>query len=134
MNLRVAAFFLIIILLNTAWLAAFADPTIFYMTNVLAHIGLGLVVAVVWWRVLRDRGMALRLFLAGSLAAGMFLTVQGNTMPHRPVLWAHIALGVVFAAGAVWWLWQRIDTGGGRVWRQVLAGSAALALPAARRG
>ena len=34
------------LLVNTAYLAAFASPTIFYMGNVLLHLGLGLALAV----------------------------------------------------------------------------------------
>src|SRR5947208_955401 len=36
---------LIALLVNTAYVAAFASPTIFYMGNVLAHVVLGIVVA-----------------------------------------------------------------------------------------
>src|SRR5437899_7674919 len=36
----------IVLLVNTGYIAAFASPTIFYMTNVLAHLVLGVVLAV----------------------------------------------------------------------------------------
>jgi len=36
----------IVFLVNTAYIASFADPTIFYMTNVLIHLGLGSVLFV----------------------------------------------------------------------------------------
>ena len=43
----IAAIGLIALLVNTAYIAAFASPTIFYMANVLGHVVLGIVVAVV---------------------------------------------------------------------------------------
>ena len=39
-------FFFIVLLVNTAYVAAFATPSIFYMTNVLIHLGLGLALAI----------------------------------------------------------------------------------------
>ena len=36
----------IVLLLNSGYIAAFAHPTIFYMTNVLAHLMLGVAIAV----------------------------------------------------------------------------------------
>ena len=38
---RWAAFLFIVLLLNTAYIAAFASPTVFYMANVLLHLVLG---------------------------------------------------------------------------------------------
>ena len=55
MKLRFIAIVLFILLLfNTAWIAAFASPTIFYIGNVLLHIGLGLVFAPLFLWVFRD--------------------------------------------------------------------------------
>jgi len=36
----------IILLVNTAYVAAFATPSVFYMTNVLIHLGMGLALAI----------------------------------------------------------------------------------------
>src|SRR5260370_39843721 len=44
-----------LLLLNTAYLAAVASPTIFYFTNVGLHIGLGLVIAFVLARAFYRR-------------------------------------------------------------------------------
>ena len=41
-----------LLLLNSAYLAAYAEPTLFYFTNVVAHIALGAVLAVVFGRLL----------------------------------------------------------------------------------
>ena len=35
--------FFLVLLVNTAYVWAFAFPTVFYMTNVLVHLGLGVV-------------------------------------------------------------------------------------------
>ncbi|MDZ4801216.1 MAG: tetratricopeptide repeat protein [Bryobacteraceae bacterium] len=123
MKLRVAAVCLIAFLLNTAWLAAFADPTLFYMANVLFHIAAGVVGVVVWWRALAGAGLAIRLLLGLCAAVGIWLTVAGNTNQHRPVLLAHSLIGIAFAGAAVWWFWKSLPS-----LRIVLTTTAALAL------
>ena len=40
----------VLLLVNTAYIAAFASPTIFYMANVLLHLVLGVVLAVAFGR------------------------------------------------------------------------------------
>ena len=39
---------LVILLVNTGYIAAFASPTVFYMANVLAHLVIGVLVAVLY--------------------------------------------------------------------------------------
>ena len=87
---------LIVLLVNTAYIAAFATPTIFYMTNVLAHlvmgssltIGLGLLLG-------RDAESAAAPGRAGVLfgvaaVLAVYLAIVGNTHDHAWVLRAHI--------------------------------------------
>jgi tetratricopeptide (TPR) repeat protein len=93
---RVAAQVLIALLVNTAWIAAFADPTIFYMSNVLLHLLLGLLFVLVAARALPSRVSAV--LLAAAAAFGLWLTIAGNTLPNRWILWAHIAAGALFVA------------------------------------
>jgi tetratricopeptide (TPR) repeat protein len=134
----------VLLLVNTAYITAFASPTVFYMGNVLVHLVLGLIVAIAA-AVLLARRPDLRpgivpagvLFLI-ALAAGLWLTATGNVLAHRPVLWAHIAaagLGVI-ALGI--WLWRRRAAVGDQRpgwarFRQAFAVAAVLlvALPAA---
>ncbi len=94
----------VLLLLNTGYISAFASPTIFYMMNVLAHLVLGLVLAV-GFAVLLTRAPALRrpllpatVLFAMSIAFALYLVAVGNLLEYRWLLWAHIAtaaLGVV---------------------------------------
>ncbi|HEY3569682.1 MAG TPA: tetratricopeptide repeat protein [Thermoanaerobaculia bacterium] len=101
------------LLVNTAYITAFASPTVFYMGNVLVHLVLGLALAVAFGVLLARRpdlrpGIVPAAVLLGiALIAGLWLTVAGNVLAHRPILWAHaIAAGLgVIALGV--WLWRR---------------------------
>ncbi len=101
------------LLVNTAYITAFASPTVFYMGNVLVHLVLGLALAVAFGVLLARRpdlraGVVPAAVLLGiALIAGLWLTVAGNVLAHRPILWAHaIAAGLgVIALGV--WLWRR---------------------------
>src|SRR5271157_1284154 len=90
----VAAGFLLLIL-NSAYIWAFASPTVFYMGNVLLHVLLGIVVAVGAVLLLRGRWREAPLEAAGALALaaglGLFLTYAGATRDHNWALWGHVA-------------------------------------------
>src|SRR5258708_28009042 len=81
-----------LLLLNTAYLAAVASPTIFYFTNVVLHIGLGLVIAFVLARAFyprRDQIPALLqvfvlLLAAGPLAGAPVVVAGAPGRPPRP--------------------------------------------------
>ena len=106
----VAAGFLLLIV-NSAYLWAFASPTVFYMGNVLLHVALGVAVAGGAlllllrgrWREapgalpLRGRwreaaGAACALALAAGL--GVYLTIAGATRDHDWALRGHVAAAV----------------------------------------
>ncbi|MFN9299793.1 MAG: tetratricopeptide repeat protein [Acidobacteriota bacterium] len=88
-----------LLLLNSAYLAAFAQANLFYMANVLLHItGGALVVALLIWVVRREKPLA-ALLLSLSLAIGLYLAITGNTSDKAWILAAHIATAV---AGAAW--------------------------------
>src|SRR5207302_4483221 len=89
-------FFFIVLLVNTAYVVAFATPSIFYMTNVLFHLGLGLALAIgviVLLRkdstLLNEVPSALGLFGISTLLA-LYIVKAGNTVPNRWALWSHI--------------------------------------------
>ena len=115
------AIFSLVLLVNTAYIWAFAFPTIFYMANVLLHVGLGTaLVAAVAWLITRDRaireGIAPTLvpFLAAFLFAA-YLVKAGNTLDHRWVLWAHIVAAMIGTGALTAYVWRRARTGG-REW------------------
>jgi hypothetical protein len=93
MTKRLASIAFIVLLVNSAYIAAFNHASIFYMANVLLHLMLGLglmVLAAIWVRRYPVPSAA---FLLAGLPA-IFLAVRGNTMDHRWVFWTHIALAV----------------------------------------
>src|SRR5262245_40691878 len=116
---RWTAILFVVLLVNTAYLAAFASPTVFYMSNVLVHLVLGVLLSALFFLLLARRpdlrrGMlpAAALFLV-SLLAGLWLAWAGNVLQTRGVFWAHVvsaALGVAVLGG---WLWRRGTAGEG---------------------
>jgi len=128
----VAAFY--VLLLNSAYLAASATPSLFYFVNVALHVGvgLGLVVACAWrFRngPLGIRGIfaAVPLGLAASL--GIALAVVGATTAHAALLRAHIVSAVIGSAMALWWLGTLVrQTGRPRFRTPVYAASAVVVI------
>src|SRR3954469_6030016 len=97
-----------ILLLNTAYLSASAAPTLFYFTNVVVHIFLGVVLAAMLGRLLLVHRRAIPLALLGAavIAAagvlfGVAITFAGAAGRLRWMLPVHIAL---MLAGSVPWL------------------------------
>jgi Flp pilus assembly protein TadD len=97
-NKRLAVCFLAL-LVNTAYIAAFASPTIFYMGNVLLHLGLGVALSIaVVWAIAKDvdlrRGVAMALpLLALAVLAAAYLVIAGNLREHQWALLAHVIAG-----------------------------------------
>src|SRR5205807_3351695 len=99
------------LLVNTAYVAAFASPTIFYMGNVLLHLGLGIALSVAAvWAIAKDRelrrGIAMALpLLALAVLAAAYLVIAGNVRAHQWALLAHViagGLGVIALAPYAW--------------------------------
>lgn len=90
---------LALLVVNSAYLYSFDSPTIFYVANVLLHLGVGvalLVGIVIFWRSsLAGLGWPARLGIllvfAGGLL-GLALVWTGNTRPYQWLLWTHIAV------------------------------------------
>jgi hypothetical protein len=121
------AFWLVVLLVNTAYLASFSSPTIPYMTNVLFHLGLGaaliiaLVVLLVQQKVLlRGTGIASALFLVSAILGG-YLAWAGNLTPLRPILWAHIGTAGLGLLALIPYA-QRKATQNGGGWRTFRSG------------
>lgn len=103
----VVAVLFLVLLVNSAYLAALPTPTVFYMSNVLVHLGTGLVLAAALRLWYRPAG----LFALGSAllatVSGLYLATAGNTRPHRWALVAHIVAALVAVSALVPWLWKR---------------------------
>lgn len=124
----------VLLVANSAYLAAGGDPHPFYFTNLLAHLGLGLAVAalfVPWWWRRRSQPLVLAsgvLLLASALVAVVLLVV-GNVRPTYFLVWVHAGLAVAGLAGLVV---HALRTRPGRLSRLAASGLVlALVLPAA---
>ncbi len=129
---RWTGLFLIVLLVNTAYIAAFASPTVFYMANVALHLGLGAALALAGITLLArhpDLRRALRFATPGfavSLALGLYLAWAGNTTENRWVLWGHIASAALGLAGMTPFVWRSASREGWRQFRTAFQYSAML--------
>jgi tetratricopeptide (TPR) repeat protein len=89
----------LVLLLNSGYIWAFAAPTLFYVANVVGHLGLGLLLAAVFgwqWAKRPEMRTAPAMVLFGvALACGVYLVKVGNLSVHRRVLMLHIAAGLL---------------------------------------
>src|SRR5260370_36484795 len=103
----------LVLLINPGYIAAFASPTIFYMSNVLFHLALGVALSIaVVFLILRNAGLprhiapALGFFMLAVLAA-IYLVAAGNIPEHRSALWAHIDTATLGTAPLIAYAWNR---------------------------
>jgi len=89
------------LLVNSSYLAAYADPTIFYFGNVAIHLLLGVVLTIAFapyaFRRFKGFSMAMKsatLMLTASAALGLFMMRYGATREYRWALYAHICLAI----------------------------------------
>jgi hypothetical protein len=90
---------LLILGVNSLYLAARASASLFYFANVVLHVVLGLAVALALGGLTRRRWASLggawraaaATFALGAALGGVLL-FTGATRPFRPILYAHIAL------------------------------------------
>jgi tetratricopeptide (TPR) repeat protein len=102
-----------ILVLNSGYLAAFAEPTLFYMLNVLLHVVLGVALIIPFFIFVRrflandaPRGTELAVYmgrlgswsLSPCVLTGLYLVVVNATHAHRWVLYFHIAAGFIGVA------------------------------------
>ncbi len=100
---RLLAGALVALLVNSAYLAARADASLFYYSNVALHGVVGLAAAVLALAMLirrRDAGFMFFVVLAAA-AAGVYLSFVGATRAHRTALIVHAAAGVAGAVGVL---------------------------------
>ncbi len=87
---------------NSAYLAAFGDPTLLYVANALLHPLLGIVVAILFGIILTSFGEHFSVFLGSTsvtllgtaTAFGIYLAGAGMTRPHTQALYAHVGAAV----------------------------------------
>src|SRR5574340_387387 len=92
----------LVLVANSAYLAAYGDPSLFYVTNALLHPVLGILTGALFiaylkrnrelWRTLSGR-IAVGL-LAVAATYGIFLLFVGMTRPHSLALYAHVGFGI----------------------------------------
>src|SRR5947209_3593400 len=124
----------LLLLVNTAYLSAYASATIPYMVNVFLHLLLGVLVAVGAIVLLARRPELRRGFtpagvlFAVGLALGLYLAIHGNVLAVRGVLWAHIAAAAVGLAALLPWVLRQAAEGGegARRFRPLFAGALVL--------
>ena len=134
----------VVFLISSGYLAATASPTLFYFANVVLHMGLGVVLGIVWVRrVLQARTAADRterlaaapgpfalaaIVLALGGVAGLTIMVVGAAGRTRWLLPAHIGLivagGAPLLARAAWIAMRRAQPSR----RRALAGTYAVVL------
>jgi Flp pilus assembly protein TadD len=126
MMMRLAATAVVLLVVNSAYLAAFASPTLFYVGNAFLHIGLGLalVVAAIAYR---RRFPAPALLFGLSALSGAWVTVAAAlraadnvARPTQLALLAHTVAGIAALA-----LLFRFS---GRGFRRLLAGATVASL------
>src|SRR5581483_3429942 len=110
--LKLLAVGLLLLLLNSSYLAAFGHPTVFYLLNLMLHFGLGtlltLLLLIVWAKDRRSLAEGKRIgagVLLASAALGLTVLLFGATRPFlqptKPlhlVARAHVVLGVLGVA------------------------------------
>src|SRR5688572_1823372 len=95
----------LLLLLNSAYLASFSEPTLWYYTQVALHpmLGVGLsaivVLALARRRLVPGRLAGIGLFFCGvGFVAGVALFATGATSAYRGLVYAHVALSAAGAA------------------------------------
>src|SRR5207247_2910886 len=105
---KIYIFAFLLLLLNSAYLWPLADPTLFYMSNLVLHMGLGTLLAAVAVRYLSRNFTTLAGWLRWGLllfllcaVPGFALMILGGLRPYRWILHLHIALALlaVFVLG-----------------------------------
>ena len=104
---------IVALLLNSAYLWAFADPTLWYFVQVALHPLLGLALGIVAvWLIATRRWSVDRPALAGvaisatGLLLGVAIIVLGATTPYRRLVLSHVVISAVGAALLIFHFWR----------------------------
>src|SRR5690348_15511053 len=103
------------LILNSAFIAAFGNPTLLYVVNGLIHPALGIVVAALFAIYVARNRDVLRgvvasssvLLLSTTAVLGIVLAVIGMTRPHSIVLYLHVPTAICGLLFLLIWLGAR---------------------------
>ena len=105
----------LVLLANSSYLAANADPTLFYFGNVALHLILGVVLMIGLFvyaiNHFSEFPLIIKLavlLLAVSAALGLFMMGFGATRQYRWALYSHIAFAVAGSIPVLWVLLKRL--------------------------
>ena len=94
---RLPIYAFLLLLLNSSYLFSFGEPTLFYILNVLVHIGLGSILVIPFCyyviknvRTLPSLGRIAIVVLLVGIVSGIYLMVVGGSSPYRWLLISHI--------------------------------------------
>lgn len=113
------AIFFLILLVNTAYVAAFSSATVFYMTNVLIHLVLGVVLSLAVLLTIKKRRDLVRgapvalVFFGLALIFGLVLTYAGNIYANRWLFWSHIVAGAMGVLALIPFVVKQVNAGEG---------------------
>src|SRR5580698_10054559 len=96
----------LLLVANSAYVAAFGDPTLFYVANALIHPALGIIATILLVAFAirhreffaRPAGTLTVLVLAVMVAFGGYIMVVGMTRPHSMALYIHVAAAIISVA------------------------------------
>jgi len=107
---KLSFFGFLFLLLNSAYLISFGEPTLFYISNVLIHVAVGIVLIIPLIGYIRKYlanmpivGKSGIVCLGVGIVSGGYLMIVGATTPNRWLLVLHIA---VTSLGAVLFIGQ----------------------------
>ena len=110
----------LILLINSAYLISFGEPTLFYIGNVLMHVllGVALIIPFIVYVHKHFAGMSIIgkggiVFLGVGVISGVYLMFVGATTPNRWLLILHIVtvtLGTILFVGHLLILGRRAET------------------------
>ena len=87
----------LILLINSAYLFSFGEPTLFYIFNVLFHVGLGIILIIPFsiytyrqFKRISTLGQIGIIGIAVGIISGGYLMIVGATTPYRWLLITHI--------------------------------------------
>ncbi len=94
---KFSVYVFLILLLNSAYLFSFGEPTLFYILNVLFHLALGIALIIPFsiylyqkFNILSPNGRVGVFGLLVGIASGVSLMIVGATTPFRWILITHI--------------------------------------------